>query len=78
MESKCRMRSQHEETVNHILSGCEVLAITEYITKHNKAAAYLHWRIYHDYAKTVAERRIIIMETLLNYFSYVQTIATLA
>ena len=49
VESKCRMYSQHEETVNHILSGCEVLARTEYITKHNKAAAYLHWRICQAY-----------------------------
>ena len=32
VESKCRMCSQHEETVDHILSGCEVLAKTEYIT----------------------------------------------
>ena len=49
VESKCRMCSQHEETVDHILSGCEVLAKTEYITRHNKAAAYLHWRICQDY-----------------------------
>ena len=26
VESKCRMCSQHEETVDHIVSGCEVLA----------------------------------------------------
>ena len=43
------MCSQHEETVDHILSGCEVLAKTEYITRHNKATAYLHWRICQDY-----------------------------
>ena len=49
VESKCRMCSQHEETVDHILSGCEVLAKTEYITRHNKAATYLHWRICQDY-----------------------------
>ena len=30
VESKCRMCSQHEETVDHIVSGCEVLAKTEY------------------------------------------------
>ena len=50
VESKCRMCSQHEETVDHIVSGCEVLAKTEYISRHNNAAAYLHWSIckYHD------------------------------
>ena len=58
VESKCRMCSQHEETVDHILSGCEVLAKTEYITRHNKAAAYLHWRIWRlrhrDYKQMVS------------------------
>ena len=39
------MCSQHEETVDHIVSGCEVLAKTEYISRHDKAAAYLHWNI---------------------------------
>ena len=30
VESKCRMCSQHEETVGHIVSGREVLSKTEY------------------------------------------------
>ena len=39
---------QHEETVDHILSGCEVLAKKEYISRHNKVAAYLYWNICKD------------------------------
>ena len=39
------MCSQHEETVDHIVFGCEVLDKTEYISRHNNAAAYLHWSI---------------------------------
>ena len=35
--------------MDHILSGCKVLAKTEYNTKHNKAAAHLHWKICQDY-----------------------------
>ncbi|CAH3168102.1 unnamed protein product [Porites evermanni] len=49
VESKCRMCSQHEETVAHIVSGYEVLAKTEYISRHNNAAAYLHWSICKDH-----------------------------
>ena len=45
----CRMCSQHEETVDHIVSGCEVLAKTKYISRHNNAAAYLHWSICKDH-----------------------------
>ena len=43
------MCSQHEETMDHVLSGCEVSARTEYVTRHNKAAAYLHWNISKEY-----------------------------
>ena len=49
VESKCRLCSQHEETVDHIVSGCEVLAKTEYISRHSNAAAYLHWNICKDH-----------------------------
>ena len=49
VESNCRMCSQHEETVDHIVSGCEVLAKTEYISRHNNAAAYLHWNSCQDH-----------------------------
>ena len=43
------MCSQHEETVDRIVSGCEVLAKTEYISRDNNAAAYLHWSICKDH-----------------------------
>ena len=35
--------------VDHILSWCEVLAKTEYISRRNKAAAYLHSSICKDH-----------------------------
>ncbi|CAH3014406.1 unnamed protein product, partial [Porites evermanni] len=48
--------SQHEETVDHIVSGCEVLAKTEYISRHNNAAAYLHWSICKDHDIEIADK----------------------
>ena len=56
VESKCRMCSQHEETVDHIVSGCEVLAKTEYISRHDKAAAYLHRKICQDHDIEVIDK----------------------
>ena len=41
----CRNCGQFQETVNHLVSGCPELAKPEYIQRHNKAAAYLHWTI---------------------------------
>ena len=57
VESKCRMCSQREETVDHIVSGCEVLAKTEYISRHNNAAAYLHWSICKDHDIEITEKK---------------------
>ena len=56
VESKCRLCSQHEETVDHIVSGCEVLAKTEYISRHNNAAAYLHWSICKDHDLKITDK----------------------
>ena len=39
---------KESETIDHIISGCEVLAKAEYVDRHNKAAAYLHWNICND------------------------------
>ena len=55
-ESKCRMCSQHEETVDHIVSVYEVLAKTEYVSRHNKAAVYLHWNVCQDHDIEVIDK----------------------
>ena len=35
--------------MDHIVSGCEVLAKTEYTSRHDQAAAYLHWNTCQDH-----------------------------
>ena len=30
--------------INHIVAGCEALALVEYLQRHNKVAGYIHWR----------------------------------
>ena len=40
----CSICHKHEETVDHIISGCHELAKTDCLEKHNKAAAYIHWK----------------------------------
>ena len=56
VESKCRMCLQYEETVDHIVSGCEVLAKTEYISRHNNVAAHLHWSICRDHDIKITDK----------------------
>ena len=44
-----RLCNRCDESIDHILSGCPELAKTEYIRKHNNAAAYMHWKILKHY-----------------------------
>jgi lipopolysaccharide export LptBFGC system permease protein LptF len=44
--SKCRLCHQFEETVNHIMSACPVLAKEQYIKRHDGVCAQLHFNIH--------------------------------
>ena len=44
-----------EETIDHLISGCPELAKTEYIHRHNKAAAHMHWKICQEFGIEVKE-----------------------
>ena len=45
-----------DETIDHLVSGCPELAKTEYIHRHNKAAAHMHWKICKEFGIEVKER----------------------
>ena len=45
IESKCRLCKQHEETIEHLTSGCHILAKKEYIMRHDKVCSHLHYSI---------------------------------
>jgi hypothetical protein len=45
IESKCRLYKQHKETIDHLTSGCPILAKSEYLMRHDKVCAYLHYLI---------------------------------
>jgi len=45
IDDKCRLCHKSSETLDHLLSSCEVLAKTEYINRHNTVAKYIHWNI---------------------------------
>ena len=52
--SKCRLCKEQDETINHIISGCKMLAATKYLHRHNQIATYLHWCIAKDMGVEVA------------------------
>ena len=43
IESKCRLCKQHEETIDHLTSGCPILAKNEYLMRHDKICTHLHY-----------------------------------
>ena len=44
-ESKYRLCNQHEETIDHLTSGCPILAMKEYLMSHDKGCTHLHYSI---------------------------------
>ena len=55
-DSKCRYCEKQTETVDHLISGCPILAINEYIIRHNKVAKYVHWKICKHYQLTTGDK----------------------
>ena len=45
IESKCRLCKQHEETIDHLASGCPILAKNEYLMRDDKVCSHLHYSI---------------------------------
>ena len=46
---KCRFCDNYTETVDHLVSGCPVLAPNEYKNQHDRVGQYLHWKICKSY-----------------------------
>lgn len=52
-DSKCRICHQFEETIDHIISGCPILAQKDYIERHDNVCAQLHFSLCKEYGIVV-------------------------
>jgi hypothetical protein len=43
--SKCRLCHQFDEKIDHIISTCPILAKEQYIKRHDRVSAQLHFNI---------------------------------
>ena len=57
-DPKCRLCRRENETVQHIVSGCEMLAATQYTRRHDLIGKYLHWTILTDLGLKVPDKWI--------------------
>jgi phospholipid N-methyltransferase len=44
-DSKCRLCQQFDETIDHIISACPILAKEQHIKRHDRMSAQLHFNI---------------------------------
>ena len=44
-ESKCQLCKQHEETIDHLTSGCPIQVKNKYLMRHDKVCTHLHYSI---------------------------------
>ena len=45
IESKFWLRKRHEETIDHLTSGCPILTKNKYLMRHDKVCTHLHYSI---------------------------------
>ena len=48
-DPKCRVCASEIESIDHIVSGCKLLANNEYTIRHDRVAQYIHWNICNFY-----------------------------
>ena len=48
-DSNCRYCKQQKETIDHLISGCSILATKEYLIRHDKVGKYIHWKLCKHY-----------------------------
>jgi hypothetical protein len=42
IESRRRLCKEYEETIDHLTSGCPILAKNEYVIRHDRVCTHLH------------------------------------
>jgi hypothetical protein len=47
-DNKCRLCHKFEETTDHIVSTCPILAMERYIKRHDRVSAQLHFNIFKE------------------------------
>ena len=44
-DPNCRLWTEKEGTVDHIISACHTIGNTEYLQRHDRVARFIHWTL---------------------------------
>ena len=55
-DPKCRLCKENDETTAHLLTGCQKLAASEYLRRHNEVAKIIHRPICNEYGIPVEDQ----------------------
>jgi len=55
-DPKCRFCDKSTETIDHLVSGCSILAPNEYKNRHDRVGQYIHWKVCKHYDIETTEK----------------------
>ena len=58
-DGKCRLCQQFDETMNHIISACPILAKEQYTKRHDRVCAQLHFNICKETGGTTGQKTLV-------------------
>jgi hypothetical protein len=64
-DSKCRLCQQFYETIEHIISACPILANEQYIKRHDRVCAQLHFNICKETGK-IGQKTLVSACTIIS------------
>jgi len=59
-DSKCRLCQQFDQTIDHIISACPLLAKVQYIKRHDRVCAQLHFNICKETGVKLDQKKTLV------------------
>ena len=66
MDSKCRLCQQHDETTGHVISACPILGKEQYVKRHDKVSAQIHFNICKEIGVQLDKKTLVRTYTKLS------------
>ena len=65
-DSQCRLCQQFDETIDHIISACSILAKEQYVKRHDRVSAQLHFNICKEIGVQMDKKSLVLTCTKIS------------